>query len=121
RASTEDDCVAWERFFKRAIFFGGETYTAQEATFFRAGSLFRMQRFGEALDGYEQMIRWFPDSTYVAESHYNVGLCLRQLGRRSEAAQRFQYVVDTWPGNQWAKASADQLQQMRSEPAGIGG
>lgn len=121
QAFTSNDYVTSERLFGRAMYFGGETYTAQEATFFRAGSLFRMQKFEDALAGYEEMIRRFPDGTYVPESHYNVGLSLRQLGRRSEAARRFQYVVDTWPGNQWATASAQQLQQMRSEPAGVGG
>jgi hypothetical protein len=121
KAFERQDYTSSLRDFERAMWLGRETNTAADAAFFRAASLLRSDRVPEALDGYEEVIRRFPDSMWVAESQYHVGLCLRRLGRRTEAAQRFQYVVDTWPGNRWAGYSSEQLQQMRNEPGRLGG
>jgi hypothetical protein len=121
KAFQSQDYTSSLRDFERAMWLGRETNTAADAAFFRAASLLRSDRVPEALDGYEEVIRRFPESIWVAESQYHVGLCLRRLGRRTEAAQRFQYVVDTWPGNRWAGYSSEQLQQMRNEPGGVGG
>jgi hypothetical protein len=44
-----------------------------------------------------------------------VGLCLRRLDRLSEAAERFRFVVMTYPGNRWAGFAADQLEQLPGE------
>jgi len=120
QAFSKNDYPTSLKLFERAMIFGGETYTAQEAVFFRAASLYRMQKLDEAREAYEYMIRRFPDSILVPESNFHVALTLRQQGRRAEAAQRFQYVIDTWPGNHWATISAEQLEQMRKEPGGLG-
>jgi 6-pyruvoyl-tetrahydropterin synthase related domain len=121
KAFEAQDYTSSLRDFERALWLGRDTNTAADAAFFRAASLLRSDRVPEALAGYEEVIRRFPDSMWVTESQYHVGLCLRRLGRRAEAAQRFQYVVDTWPGNRWAGFSSEQLQQMRNEPGGLGG
>ena len=62
------------------------------------------------------MIDRFPDSVWVAESHYHVGLCLRRLGRLSEAKGRFRYVITTYPGNRWACFAEEQLRELNGEP-----
>jgi len=107
------------RDFGWAIRLGGETATAADATFFRAASLLRAGQPADAMQGYLDVIARFPDSMWVAESHYHVGLCLRQLGRRAEAARKFQQVIDDYPGNRWAGFAKEQLDQMRAEPGGI--
>src|SRR5262245_20454776 len=119
KAFEAQDYATSSRYFRSAMWLGGATNTAADATFFRAASLLRSDKVAEALEGYETVIRRFPDSMWVAESNYHVGLCLRRLGRRTEAAKQFQYVVDTWPGNRWAQFSAEQLEQMRKEPGGL--
>ena len=81
-----------------------------------AASDWRLGDADRALEGYERVIRDFPDSIWVAESHYHVGLCLRRLERPEEAAERFRYVVETWPGNRWARFSAEQLAELGLEP-----
>ena len=48
----------------------------------------------------------------MAESHYHVGLCLQQLGRPAEAKVKFQFVIDTYPGNRWAGFANEHLQQI---------
>jgi hypothetical protein len=109
-----------ERYYQRAAWFGGDTSTAADATFFRGHSLARLGRFDDAIAQYEEVIARHPDSTWWVESRYQIGLCLRQLGRRADAARRFQEVIDNWPGTRWANESARQLQQMRAEPGGLG-
>ena len=115
KAFEKQDYGTARRYFESAIFFGGDTPVAADATFFRAASLLRSGKPAEAMAGYQRVIDHFPGSVWVAESHYHVGLCLRQLGRLREARDRFRYVISTYPGNRWAGFAAEQLQQMRAE------
>ena len=101
--------------FSRAIDLGGESSTAADATFFHAASLLRSGDPAGALAGYRAVIERFPDSVWVAESHYHVGLCLKQLGRRREAKARFRYVMVTYPGNRWAGFAAEQFRELRAQ------
>jgi TolA-binding protein len=117
KAFSSNDYVTSQRDFEWAIRLGGETNTAADATFFRAASLLRQNKFAEALEGYQDVMRHFENSIWVAESEYHVGLCLRQLGRLDEAVQKFQYVIDTYPGNRWAGFAAEQQGQIQAERA----
>jgi TolA-binding protein len=98
--------------FERSLWLGGETSTASDAAFFIAATLLRQGKPAEAMAGYQRVIDQFPDAVWVAESHYHVGLCLRQLNRLPEARQKFQFVIDTYPGNRWAGFAKEQLQQI---------
>ena len=60
QAFSKNDYPTSLKLFERAMIFGGETYTAQEAVFFRAASLYRMQKLDEAREAYEYMIRPLP-------------------------------------------------------------
>ena len=73
--------------------------------------------FAEAMAGYEDVVRHFENSIWVAESEYHVGLCLRSLGRTDDAVTKFQYVIDTYPGNRWAGFAQEQLGQIQAERA----
>jgi len=116
KAFEKQDYVTARRRFERAIFLGGASNTAADATFFRAASLLRSGNPAAALVGYQAVIDEFPDSIWVAESHYHVGLCLRQLGRLNEAKERFRYVITTYPGNRWVCFSDEQLRELSGEP-----
>ena len=116
KAFEKQDYVTARRRFERAIFLGGASNTAADATFFRAASLLRVGNPAAALVGYQAVIDEFPDSIWVAESHYHVGLCLRQLGRLNEAKERFRYVITTYPGNRWVCFSDEQLRELSGEP-----
>jgi hypothetical protein len=100
--------------FQRAITFGGETSQAADGTFFRAASLLRQNKPAEAMAGYRAVITDFPDSIWVAEAHYHVGLCLQQLGRIREAKAEWRYVVVNYPGNRWAGFASDRLREVRT-------
>lgn len=114
-AFQKQDYPASYRDFDYAMWLGGETNQAADAAFFRAASLFRQNQFAEAQAAYQHVVDAFPDSIWIAESHYHVGLCLRRLGKRDEAMAKFRSVVETYPGNRWAGFSQEQLTQMEKE------
>jgi hypothetical protein len=116
-AFSSNDYITSQHEFEWAMRLGGETNTAADATFFRAASLLRQNKFAEAMEGYRDIVRHFANSMWVAESEYHVGLCLRQLGRLDEAVAKFQYVIDTYPGNRWAGFASEQLGQIQAERA----
>jgi hypothetical protein len=111
-AFSSNDYDTSRREFEWAILLGGHSDTAADATFFRAASLFRSERFEEAMAGYQRIVDEFPHSMWVAESIYHVGLCLRRLGRTDEAIAMFRRVVATYPSDRWAGFSREQLQQL---------
>ena len=98
--------------FERAMRLGGASPRAAEAAFFRAASLFRANRNEEARAAYQYVIDRHPDSVWVAESHYHVGLVLLRLGRPQEARARFEQLIAQQPENRWAKLAAEELQKM---------
>ena len=100
-------------YFQRTITLGGDTTTAADGTFFRAASLLRSNKPAEALAGYRAVINEHPDSIWVAEAHYHVGLCLQQLKRMKEAKASFRYVTVNYPGNRWAGFAEDRLKEIR--------
>jgi hypothetical protein len=115
KAFEKKDYTLARRNFERAILLGGASNTAADATFFRAASLLRAGNPAAALVGYQEVIDRFSDSTWVAESHYHVGLSLRALGRVNEAKERFRYVITTYPRNRWACFADEQIRELNGE------
>jgi TolA-binding protein len=119
RAAFEADAYAEAaEEFARVRFIGPHSPHAADATFFRAASFFRMNDAASALQGYEALIAEYPESIWVVESHYHVGLCLLRLGRPEEAATRFRYVIDRNPANVWARYSRDELAKLGNSGGG---
>ena len=73
-----------------------------------------MQQPGNAVGGYRDVIEHFPDSIWVAESHFHVGLCERLLGHLKEAKASLRYVIVHYPGNRWAGFAAEQMREVRN-------
>src|SRR5262249_45809277 len=62
-------------YFEWAMRLGGDTPQAAEATFFRAASMLRSERVEEALAGYRDVVENHPDSIWVPEAEFHMGLC----------------------------------------------
>jgi len=101
--------------FDWARLLGGESNTAGDATFFRAASLLRSNRPVDAMAGYQSVIDDFPGAIWIAESHYHIGLCQRQLAHWRAARDKFRFVISTYPGDRWAGFAKEQLDQLRQE------
>jgi 6-pyruvoyl-tetrahydropterin synthase-like protein/tetratricopeptide repeat protein len=100
--------------FERAKFLGGETPQGAEATFFRAASYLRLNQPAIAVGGYRDVIEHYPDSIWVAESNFHVGLCEKQLGHLKKAKASFRYVIVHYPGNRWAGFATEQMREVRN-------
>jgi hypothetical protein len=103
--------------FERAMWLGGSSSRAAEASFFRAASLFRSGKHEAALQAYQHVIDRHEDSIWLAESHYHVGLALAQLGRAREAEARFERLIAEFPESRWAVQAAEQLARLRATAA----
>src|SRR5262245_4041688 len=73
----------------------GEVVVRDPAELFeRAAVAYQADRYDEALGLYDRVVAEHPGTRHARSSLYNAGLSLEQLGRRSEAAQRFRRLAD---------------------------
>lgn len=83
----------------------GEELVAYDAPtlFEEAGAHMDGNRFREAVDSYERLIKNFPESGYVPPSIFNSGLSLEAQGHFVDAAERYRQVLDQFPAAKVAK------------------
>lgn len=62
--------------------------------FEQAGADLEAQRYDEAIRGYDQLVKNFPDSRYVVAALYNAGLALEGKQDFTGAATRYRAIVD---------------------------
>jgi len=116
-ALERQDYVAARREFDRALLFGDHAEASGDALFFRASSFLRAGEVAAAQKAYAEVIARRPDSDWVAESRYQVGVCLEQLGKPAEATATFRQVMADHPGSPWARMAADRLRAAAASPA----
>ena len=77
---------------------GGMVEVRDPAELFeRATEAYRLDHYAEALVLFDQTAAENPGTQHARSSLYNAGLCLEQLGRKPEAAQRFKKLADDYP------------------------
>jgi len=101
-------------YFEWAKWLGGETPQAAEATFFRAAALLRSNRVPEALEGYRDVVENHPESIWVPEAEFHMGLCFRRLDKLREAKTMFRRVMVAYPGNRWAGFATEHMNELRA-------
>ena len=116
-ALERQDYVAARREFDRALVFGDGSEAGGDALFFRANTFMRAGEPAAAKKAYEEVVARRPDSDWVAESRYQIGICLEQLGQGAEATVTFRKVVADHPGTPWARMAADRLRAAAAQPA----
>lgn len=93
---------------------------AEDARYFYAVTLFREQRWDEALAAFQDLIRAHPDGHWVAAAHYHLGRCKLELWRLDEARAEFQHVLDQFPGDTNTRAMArDALAEISGRRRGL--
>ncbi len=83
----------------------GDELVAYDAPtlFAEAGAHMDDNRFSQAVESYDRLIKNFPDSGYVPPSIFNAGLSLEAQGRFVDAAERYRQVLDQFPAAKVAK------------------
>ena len=84
---------------------GFDVYDAP--TLFReADALFDGDKFADAAQSYEKLVREFTDSPWAPPALFNAALSYEALGRFTEAADRYKRVVSLYPTSKQAKDAA---------------
>ncbi|PWU18447.1 MAG: hypothetical protein C5B48_14735 [Candidatus Rokuibacteriota bacterium] len=83
--------------FRRAQGFTPPPGRPGEVRFWEAEALFRMDRFADARDGYDQLLTDAVASPFVPDALYGRAWCNRELKRRELAVADFERLLATYP------------------------
>jgi tol-pal system protein YbgF len=67
------------------------------------------QRFNDAIDAWNALLRDFPSSDKLPDARVKKGMALERLGRRSQALIEYRFVVDRYPNSSAARIARDKL------------
>jgi tol-pal system protein YbgF len=71
--------------------------------------LYSKQRFGEAVDAWDELMRAFPSSDKLPDARLKKGLAFERLGKRREAMAEFRVVVERYPNSEAGKKAREKL------------
>lgn len=86
------------------------------AIFFVAQTYLREQNHAEAIKHFQQLVRDYPESHWIAESRYHVGLCHEELKEPEKAMAMYRAVINNDPSNVWAGHSKNRLDDLEKHP-----
>ena len=93
-----------------------KTKLAEYAAFFQAICLFKEQKFKRAIRKFEKIIREYPQSDYVPEAYYHIGLSYRSLNNPEKAKSSFEKVIKDFPESRWTGYSEERLKEVEKAP-----
>ena len=93
-----------------------KTKLAEYAAFFQAICLFKEQKFKRAIRKFEKIIREYPQSDYVPEAYYHIGLSYRALNNPEKAKSSFEKVIKDFPESRWTGYSEERLKEVEKAP-----
>jgi tol-pal system protein YbgF len=71
--------------------------------------LYSKQRFAEAIEAWDELMRVFPSSDKLPDARLKKGLAYEKLGRRREATAEFRVVVERYPNSEAGKKARERL------------
>ncbi len=74
-----------------------------QATFEAAGRSAQAGRYAEALEKYRRVLEFRTEPGLAAKTHYNIGVCLYQLGRPEKAVAEYRRAIES-SGGKYQKA-----------------
>ena len=85
------------------------TDISDNAQYWVGKCLYGKQKFSDAVEAWNILLRDFPASDKLPDARVDKGLALEKLGRRSQALQEYRYVVDRYPNSPAARVARDKL------------
>lgn len=76
---------------------------------------FHRGRYGEAIDGFNRVIRSFPTSKLVPYAQFMMGQALLKMKRYEEAIEQFEFYLRTYPEGDRARESEQGLKEAREK------
>jgi tol-pal system protein YbgF len=99
--------------FQKYLFDYPETQLAGAAQFWIAESLAKLEEYEIALQEYDRLLTQYPQNDKLPDGYYGKASVLLKLGRKEEARQLLQYVVDHFGGSIAARKAENRLQEMQ--------
>jgi tol-pal system protein YbgF len=82
---------------------------AEEATFLRAESFFKLQKYKQAIADYSEFPEKYTKSKHMPEALYKIGVSFEALGSKDDAKGFYQLLVDKFPKSPQAKKVKSKL------------
>jgi len=86
-----------------------ETEFSDNAQYWIGECYYGQQRFGDAIDAWNALLRDFETSDKVPDARVKKGMALERLGRRSQALLEYRYVLDRYPNAPAARIAREKL------------
>lgn len=106
--------------FEKAMEQNPNSPSAINANYYLAICFFKQNQWQKTVDIFTQMITKYPDSIYIPEALYHIGLCLQNLGRKVEAQAKFETVTTQYHSSQWADHARTQLNAGKATTSVLG-
>ncbi|MFQ5737743.1 MAG: 6-pyruvoyl-tetrahydropterin synthase-related protein [Acidobacteriota bacterium] len=97
-------------FFRGAALSSPQSSFGVRARFFWGLCLYRLQRYSDTTRVLGELVAQYPESAYLAEALYHVGLSRAALGR-DDGTDSFQRIAQEFPHSRWARLSRERLEQ----------
>lgn len=86
-----------------------ETELSDNAQYWVGECYFGKQRFREAIEAWDTLVRDFPSSDKLPDARVKKGIALERIGRRAQAQVEYRYVVEHHPNSQAARIAREKL------------
>lgn len=93
---------------------GQDPEVTAEARFWRSRTLLKLNRYEDAIHGFEQMRRQHPTSNFAPSALHNEAVAYARLGQYDQAEQLLQEVINNYPATSFAEESRLALEQLRA-------
>ena len=90
-----------------------EDELADDASMYYCFSLFRREMYLEAIAELQIMVKRFPQSSWIPEARYHIGVSQMHLGQAQQATAAFEWVLKNAPSSRWAGFSREKLAEIK--------
>ena len=98
-------------YFERLLKLAPQSSYADNANYLYAIGLWKQKKYRAALASFNRLVSRYPESVFVPEALYHIGLCHEALGRLEEAELVWKQVEQRFPGEKWGDFAKERLKK----------
>jgi TolA-binding protein len=101
--------------FKRVLEKYPMAGVADQASYYHAITYYMEDDCAQTIPAFKQLISQYPESVWVPEAYYHIGLCHRKLHNETEAMKAFVYVAEQFGATDWAERARESMNEMPTD------